>query len=102
MLNHDEEYIYDEASGTYVPASELASASEDDAASVTRDSVGSPLADGDDVHVIKDLKVGGSSLTLKRGEVIKNIRLVEGDSTVVECRIGKATLVLKTEFLKKK
>jgi len=67
-----------------------------------KDSNSNPLADGDSVHVIKDLKVGGSSMTLKRGTVVKNIRLIEDDDENIECRIGKATLVLKTCFLKKK
>ncbi|HHO56213.1 MAG TPA: PhnA protein, partial [Trueperaceae bacterium] len=52
------------------------------------------------VQVIKDLKVKGSSSTLKRGTKIKKIRLTSSD-TEVECRIGKSTIVLKTQFLKK-
>jgi len=59
------------------------------------------LHDGDSVQLIKDLKVKGSSLNLKRGEVVKNIRLT-GSASEIECRIGKATVVLKTEFLKKR
>jgi len=66
----------------------------------TKDSNGNLLEDGDNVHVIKDLKVKGMSKTLKRGNVIKNIRLT-GDSGAVECRIGKSQIVLKTQFLKK-
>jgi protein PhnA len=97
----DEDLVYDEASGEYVPASQLKSDSDDGDEQLTaRDANGHELVDGDDVHVIKDLKVGGSSLTLKRGEVIKNIRVVS--ESTVECRIGKSTLVLKAEFLKKK
>lgn len=67
---------------------------------MVKDSNGNELNDGDSVHVIKDLKVKGMSTTLKRGNVIKNIRLT-GDDSAVECRIGKSTIVLKTEFLKK-
>jgi protein PhnA len=67
---------------------------------MVKDSNGNELNDGDSVHVIKDLKVKGMSTTLKRGNVIKNIRLT-GDDNAVECRIGKSTIVLKTEFLKK-
>ncbi|MGB5369250.1 MAG: PhnA domain-containing protein [Flavobacteriaceae bacterium] len=48
----------------------------------------------------KDLKVKGMSKTLKRGEAIRNIRLT-GNPQEVECRIGKAQVVLKTQFLKK-
>ena len=65
-----------------------------------RDSNGNPLNDGDSVQVIKDLKVKGSSTTLKRGKVLKNIRLTS-KSDEVECRDGKSTVVLKTQFLKK-
>ncbi len=66
-----------------------------------KDSNGNVLSDGDAVIVNKDLKVKGSSLNLKRGTVIKNIRLTD-EAGEVECRIGKSTLVLKTQFLKKK
>lgn len=66
----------------------------------TKDSNGNTLNDGDSVQVIKDLKVKGSSLTLKRGKKFKNIRLTNNDEEV-ECREGKTTLVLKTCFLKK-
>jgi protein PhnA len=65
-----------------------------------KDSNGNVLNDGDSVHVIKDLKVKGMSTTLKRGNVIKNIRLTSNENEV-ECRIGKSQVVLKTEFLKK-
>ena len=65
-----------------------------------KDSNGNPLQEGDSVQVIKDLKVKGSSLTLKRGKVFKNIRLTSSPEEV-ECREGKSTLVLKTCFLKK-
>ena len=66
-----------------------------------RDSNGNELKDGDAVVVIKDLKVKGSSDTLKRGTSFKNIRLVEDDEEAVECGQGRNTLVLKTCFLKK-
>ncbi|MEN7550860.1 alkylphosphonate utilization protein [Rapidithrix thailandica] len=65
-----------------------------------KDSNGTLLNDGDSVRVIKDLKVKGSSMNLKRGTTIKNIRLTSS-SEEVECRIGKGTIVLKTCFLKK-
>lgn len=68
---------------------------------VVTDSNGTPLNDGDSVMPIKDLKVKGTSVTLKRGTAIKNIRLT-GDEDAVECRVGKKTFVLKTSFLKKK
>ena len=66
-----------------------------------RDSNGNALADGDSVMVTKDLKVKGSSVTLKRGTVIKNIRLTD-DPEQIECNADKVKgLVLKTCFLKK-
>jgi protein PhnA len=66
----------------------------------TKDSNGTPLDDGNSVQIIKDLKIKGMSKTLKRGSVIKNIRLTE-NADHIECRIGKSTIVLKTCFLKK-
>lgn len=65
-----------------------------------RDSNGNELNEGDSVQVIKDLKVKGSSITLKRGKVFKSIHLTD-DEEEVECREGRSTLVLKTCFLKK-
>lgn len=65
-----------------------------------KDSNGNELADGDTVQVVKDLKVKGSSQTLKRGTVFKGIRLTD-DEEAVECGQGRNTLVLKTCFLKK-
>lgn len=67
----------------------------------TKDSNGTKLADGDAVTLIKDLKVKGISTTLKRGTLIKNIRLT-GDPDEIECNAEKVKgLVLKTQFLKK-
>lgn len=66
-----------------------------------RDSNGAELKDGDSVTLIKDLKVKGSSVTLKRGTVMKNIRLTD-DEGEIECRSDKIKdLVLKTQFVKK-
>lgn len=65
-----------------------------------KDSNGNELTDGDTVQVVKDLKVKGSSQTLKRGTVFKGIRLTDDDDSV-ECGQGRNTLVLKTCFLKK-
>ena len=67
----------------------------------TRDSNGAVLADGDSVTIIKDLKVKGSSSGLKRGTVVKNIRLTDNEDEI-EGRTDKIKgLVLRTEFLKK-
>jgi len=66
-----------------------------------KDSNGQILVAGDSVQVIKDLKVKGSSIVLKRGTLIKNIRLNDNEGEI-ECNTDKAKgLVLKTEFLKK-
>ncbi|PYE44942.1 alkylphosphonate utilization operon protein PhnA [Rhizobium sp. PP-F2F-G20b] len=68
---------------------------------VVRDSNGIELADGDSVTLIKDLKIKGTSVTLKRGTLVKNIRLTD-DPAEVECNAEKVKgLVLRTEFLKK-
>lgn len=65
-----------------------------------KDSNGTLLAEGDSVTIIKDLKVKGSSSVIKRGTVVKNIRLTD-DSNEVEGKVEKSMMVLKAEFLKK-
>lgn len=66
-----------------------------------RDSNGTALSEGDSVTVIKDLKVKGTSLTIKRGTLIKGIHLTD-DEEEIECKVEKIKdLVLKTCFLKK-
>lgn len=67
---------------------------------ISKDSNGNTLNEGDSVVVIKDLKVKGSSITLKRGAKFKSIHLTDNPEEV-ECREGKTILVLKTCFLKK-
>ena len=67
-----------------------------------RDSAGNVLQDGDTVTITKDLKVKGSTSTLKKGTKIKSIRLPEAaDGHDVECRLDIGTIMLKSEFLKK-
>ncbi len=70
------------------------------AESVARDSNGAELADGDSVTVIKDLKVRGSSMVIKRGTKVKSIKLTDNPEEV-DCRIEGSGIVLKTCFLKK-
>jgi protein PhnA len=66
-----------------------------------KDSNGTPLNDGDSVTLIKDLKVKGTSVTLKRGTLIRNIQLTDNEEEI-EGRAEKVKgLVLKTCFLKK-
>lgn len=72
-----------------------------DTARVIKDAHGNVLQDGDSVTVIKDLKVKGSSLVVKVGTKVKNIRLVEGDHDI-DCKIdGIGAMKLKSEFVKK-
>jgi len=65
-----------------------------------RDSNGNILKEGDSVTLIKDLKVRGTSSVLKRGTMVKNIRLTD-DEAEIEGKVEKSVMVLKTEFLKK-
>ncbi|MGI6246424.1 MAG: alkylphosphonate utilization protein [Pseudochelatococcus sp.] len=68
---------------------------------IVKDSNGTPLADGDSVTLIKDLKVKGTSETLKRGTLVKNVRLT-GKPGEIEANTKQVKgLVLKTEFVKK-
>lgn len=74
---------------------------EDTSAKVIKDAVGNILQDGDSITVIKDLKVKGSSLVVKVGTKVKNIRLVDGDHDI-DCKIdGIGPMKLKSEFVKK-
>ncbi|MDF7774160.1 alkylphosphonate utilization protein [Sphingomonas sp. AOB5] len=94
-----DDYVYDEATGEWISAEEAAAR----APSVeVRDSVGNLLADGDQVTLIKDLKVKGAGQTLKRGTLIKSIRLT-GDPQEIDCRYeGIKGLVLRAEFVRKR
>jgi len=72
-----------------------------DEAKVVRDAVGNLLQDGDTVTVIKDLKLKGSSLVVKVGTKVRNIRLVDGDHDI-DCKVdGIGQMGLKSEFVKK-
>ena len=98
-----EEYVYDEATGEWVPAGEAMATPVASAEGVeVRDAVGNVLADGDAVTLIKDLKVKGTSQTLKRGTAIRSIRLT-GDPQEIDCRFdGIKGLVLRAEFVRKR
>ena len=65
-----------------------------------KDSNGNILQDGDSVTVTKDLKVRGSSDVIKRGTMVKNIRLTD-EPAEIDCRVNKTAMVLRTEFVKK-
>lgn len=73
----------------------------EDSNTEVRDSVGNLLQEGDTITVIKDLKVKGSSLVVKVGTKVKNIRLCDGDHDI-DCKIdGIGAMKLKSEFVKK-
>src|SRR5688572_29814861 len=91
-------YVCPECAHEWSKDSVLESAEQ---ARVVRDAHGNVLNDGDAVTVIKDLKVKGSSLVVKVGTKVKNIRLVEGDHDI-DCKIdGIGAMQLKSEFVKK-
>ncbi|ATP43194.1 zinc ribbon domain-containing protein YjdM [Pseudomonas kermanshahensis] len=100
------EYTYEDGSQLICPecAHEWSANGEAEAASddvVKKDSVGNVLQDGDTVTVIKDLKVKGSSLVVKVGTKVKNIRLCDGDHDI-DCKIdGIGAMKLKSEFVRK-
>ncbi|MGE4372280.1 MAG: alkylphosphonate utilization protein [Xanthobacter sp.] len=96
----DDDYVYDEETGEWMPASELATRKAD--ASAVRDSAGNVLMDGDQVVLIKDLPVKGAGQTLKRGTLIKAIRLTDNPEEI-DCKFeGIKGLVLRTEFVRKR
>ena len=101
------EFTYEDGSMYVCPecahewSSETGTTANPEQNAVVRDAVGNVLQDGDAVTVIKDLKVKGSSLVVKVGTKVKNIRLVEGDHDI-DCKIdGISAMQLKSEFVKK-
>lgn len=98
----DEDYVYDEATGEWRPASELATEAANAGVRAAQDAGGNALQDGDSVVLIKDLKVKGTSTTLKQGTVIRSIRLTD-DPDLIDCRHDTIKgLVLRTEFVRKR
>jgi len=98
----NDDYVYDEATGEWVSAADAGPGAGGGSAVEVRDAVGNLLADGDSVTLIKDLKVKGANQTLKRGTLIKSIRLT-GDEQEIDCRYeGIKGLVLRAEFVKKR
>jgi len=98
----DDDYVYDEDTGEWVPAAELAARTTPDEQVEVRDAVGNLLADGDQVTLVKDLEVKGAGQTLKRGTLIRSIRLT-GDPQEIDCRYdGIKGLVLRAEFVRKR
>ena len=101
MTDTTDDYIYDEATGEWISAVEAAAKAGAQEQVEVRDSIGNLLADGDSVITIKDLKVKGAGQTLRKGTVIKSIRLT-GDPQEIDCRYeGIKGLVLRAEFVRK-
>jgi len=104
-MQDDDSFVYDEASGEWISASDAAAkaaASSPEGGIEVRDAVGNLLADGDQVTLIKDLTVKGAGQTLKRGTLIKSIRLT-GDAQEIDCKYeGIKGLVLRAEFVRKR
>lgn len=99
------EYTYEDGANLVCPECahewSVGAAEQVDDTLIVKDAHGNLLADGDSVTVIKDLKVKGSSSTLKIGTKVKGIRLVEGDHNI-DCKIdGFGQMKLKSEFVKK-
>ena len=103
MADPEDAFVYDEASGEWISAADAAAKAGGDSDAVeVRDSVGNLLADGDQVTLIKDLTVKGAGQTLKRGTLIKSIRLT-GDAQEIDCKFdGIKGLVLRAEFVRKR
>ena len=96
-------YVYEDGELLICPecAHEWSASADAGSEKIVRDSNGTPLADGDTVSVIKDLKVKGSSAVVKVGTKVKGIRLVDGDHHI-DCKIpGIGQMGLKSEFVKK-
>jgi protein PhnA len=97
------EYTYEDRNLLICPecAHEWAPSDSAEPTSIIKDANGNPLADGDSVSVIKDLKIKGSSQVLKVGTKVKNIRLTGGDHDI-NCKIpGIGAMGLKSQFVKK-
>ncbi|ODT65235.1 MAG: PhnA protein [Pelagibacterium sp. SCN 63-23] len=101
MTSANDDYVYDDATGEWRPASEMATVSADIGIEV-RDGSGTNLADGNSVVLIKDLKVKGAGQSLKQGTVINSIRLTDNPEEI-DCRHDAIKgLVLRTEFVRKR
>lgn len=101
MTDTSDDYTYDEATGEWGPPPAPAAIPTTSRADV-RDAAGTVLADGDSVALIKDLKVKGTSQTLKQGTVIRSIKLTD-DEHEIDCRFeGIKGLVLRSEFVRKR
>lgn len=106
-MGEDDSFVYDEANGEWISAADAAMILHQADRPEIRDAVGNLLSDGDQVTLIKDLTVKGAGQTLKRGTLIRSIRLpdpAEGrDAQEIDCKFdGIKGLVLRAEFVKKR
>lgn len=102
MTDKNDDYVYDDTTGEWRPASEMAVLAAAAAQVEVRDAAGNVLADGDSVVLVKDLKVKGAGQTLKQGTVIRAIRLTDNPEEI-DCRHDAIKgLVLRTEFVRKR
>ncbi len=99
----DSKYLYEDGNLLVCPecAYEFSADDLNEQEEIIKDANGNTLTDGDTVSVIKDLKIKGTSSTVKVGTKVKNIRLCEGDHNI-DCKIpGFGVMKLKSEFVKK-
>lgn len=96
-----DDFVFDESTGEWISAAEAAEKAATASRVEVRDAVGNLLADGDKVALVKDLAVKGAGQTLKRGTVIRSIRLTD-DPQEIDCRHESIKgLVLRAEFVRK-
>ena len=91
-------YVCPECGHEWQPEAEAAAGASD--GPVVKDAYGTPLANGDSIILVKDLKLKGSSTIIKKGAKAKNIRLVDGDHQI-DCRVDDIKVMLKADFVKK-
>src|SRR3546814_15714203 len=97
-MSGNDDYVYDEESGEWMPASELAARKATASQIEVRDAVGNMLQDGDSVALITDLEVKGAGKPIKVGTVIKSIRLT-GEPQAIDVRhAGIQGIVMRTDF----
>ena len=102
MADPDDDYVFDEATGEWISGADAKARQAAVQTVEVRDAVGNLLATGDSVVLTKDLKVKSANQTLRRGTVIRSIRLT-GDSQEIDCRHeGIKGLVLRAEFVRKR
>ncbi|MER8601166.1 alkylphosphonate utilization protein [Mesorhizobium sp. M1339] len=102
MTDQNDDYVYDDTTGEWRPASEMAAIAASAGKIEVRDAAGNVLADGDSVVLVNDLKVKGAGQTLKQGTVIKSIRLTDNPEEIDRRHDAIKGLVLRSEFVRKR